>query len=358
MTLSGLAVPSSLRQVTPSWMTSALAASHPGAVVSDVRLGPIDVGTTSRATAALDYSRGSGPTTVFLKAQGTLDHRLVLAGIRGLRPEAWYFSSDDRPVVESPRAYACAIDSARLRTLLVLEDITGRGATPHIATTARSPEEVAAGLATLARLHARYWDRPLPASMRFLRPWSLATLWSPLGLAGAVLGPRGLRGAGRADLLPRHVRGPADLARSFTRCAAIARTGPSTVLHGDAHVGNSYSLPDGSVGFYDWQLVRTGSYMHDVSYFLISALTVADRRAHQRDLLAGYLDELRGHGVPVPAADEAWTRFRATSAYGLGIFLQTLMLGGYQIDAVSETCIERFGAAVDDLRADQAQAEF
>jgi hypothetical protein len=348
-------VPAALTDVTPAWMTDALAATCPGAVVERVDLGDIDVGTTTRALATLTYRSGTGPKTVFLKGQGSLDHRLVLALIRGLRPEAWFFSSAERPRVESPEVYACAVDSPRLRTLLVLEDITARGATPHIATTPLTPEQVAAGLVTLARVHTPYWNRPLPGSLKFLRPWSLATLWSPFAVAGGVFGPRKLGGAGRADLLPGSLRGPAALARSFARCAAIARTGPLTVLHGDAHVGNSYRLPDGTVGFFDWQLTRTGSYMHDVSYFMISALSVADRREHQRELLAGYLREL---GVAAPPMDDAWLRFRATAPYGLGIFLQTLMLGGYQIDAVSETCIERFGAAVDDLRAGEAQRSF
>ena len=29
----------------------------------------------------------------------------------------------------------------------------------------------------LVRLHAAFWDRPLPSSVGFLRPWRLARRW-------------------------------------------------------------------------------------------------------------------------------------------------------------------------------------
>ena len=37
---------------------------------------------------------------------------------------------------------------------------------------------------------------------------------------------------------------------------ATLATGGQTLLHGDAHIGNTYVLPDDQVGFLDWQVVR------------------------------------------------------------------------------------------------------
>src|SRR2546430_1777564 len=97
-------VPGTWDEVTPAWMTEALATVFPGAVVDTVELGDIDDGTTSRTRAELTYREGSGPATVFVKAQGRLDHRLVLAAIRGLRPEAWLFAAGEDLPLEVPRS--------------------------------------------------------------------------------------------------------------------------------------------------------------------------------------------------------------------------------------------------------------
>src|SRR3546814_7238951 len=68
----------------------------------------------------------------------------------------------------------------------------------------------------------------------------------------------------------------------WTRYVGSLGRGPVTLLHGDAHVGNTYVLPDGSVGFLDWQVVRRGCWSQDVGYFLVGALTQDDRREHER----------------------------------------------------------------------------
>jgi hypothetical protein len=52
-----------------------------------------------------------------------------------------------------------------------------------------------------------------------------------------------------------------------------------------------------AVGFVDWQTVAVGPWVHDVNYFLVSALDVPDRRVHDRDLLGHYLKALATFGV-------------------------------------------------------------
>ena len=82
-------------------------------------------------------------------------------------------------------------------------------------------------------------------------------------------------------------------------------TSPQTLLHGDPHIGNTYVTPDGEVGFLDWQMARRGNWSLDVGYFLQGALTVEDRRQHERALLEEYRDALAA-----PAAKcRPWKRF-------------------------------------------------
>ena len=88
------------------------------------------------------------------------------------------------------------------------------------------------------------------------------------------------------------------------------------VVHGDAHIGNAYVELNGRVSFVDWQTVAIGHWVHDVNYFLVSALDVPDRRAHERDLLGHYLKTLATFGVTAPGLDEAWSDYRRATVHG------------------------------------------
>ncbi len=68
---------------------------------------------------------------------------------------------------------------------------------------------------------------------------------------------------------------------------------PTTLCHGDAHVQNTYSLPDGSAGLYDWQLTLRASWARDVAYLLGTALDPVVRLREEDGLLRDYLGYLR-----------------------------------------------------------------
>ena len=79
--------------------------------------------------------------------------------------------------------------------------------------------------------------------------------------------------------------------------------------------------PDGRVGFVDWQTVAVGPWVHDVNYFLVSALDVPDRRAHERELLGHYLKALASFGVSAPGTGpgvEPTTGRRSTASWAGG----------------------------------------
>jgi hypothetical protein len=349
VTGSDLHVPRSWEGVTPGWMTRALSKSFPGAVVDRVDLGEIDVGTTSRAIATLSYSSGAGPESVFIKAQGSVDHRLVLASLFSLRKESWLFASGEELPLEVPAAYAVGVLSRRLDCVLVMEDVTARGGVPNISTDPLNAAQVRDGLVGLARLHARHWDEPLPAELQFIRPWRVSPAWAGFFGGGITSGVLRLRRSGDAGLLPQGLDSAAKAVRGFAKWARAARHGPQVLLHGDAHVGNTYALRGDRIGWYDWQLTRRGSWAHDVGYFMVSALSVDDRRTHERELLHAYVDKVNAERPWALTLEQAWAAYSATPPYGLGIFLQTLGLGGYQSDEVSRVCIERFGRAGQDL---------
>lgn len=102
-------------------------------------------------------------------------------------------------------------------------------------------------------------------------------------------------------------------------------------------------------GFLDWQLARTGNWSHDVGYFVAGSLAVEDRRAHDRELLACYLDALGAAGATPPSLGQAWDRYRETSAFGLASWLHTLSFGTFQQPPACLATIARFAAAYADL---------
>lgn len=339
-------VPARLSQLDPALMTTALARRCPGALVDEVAFSPVGRGTNTGTRVLLGYSRGSGPPSVFVKTGGRLLHRFALVALGAFATESrWAASGIDLPL-EHPRPYAGAVDWSRLASLVVLDDLALAGGEPNDARQPLAVPRVAAGLDGLARLHAAYWERPLPQELSFLRPWRLRRSWAPVSLMSLRAGMRRL-GSGTAELSA--VCPPPLLERQFRASARLATAGPQTVLHGDPHPGNTYSLPAERTGFCDWQLLRTGSWSHDVGYFLVSALAVEERRRSERELLAGYLEALGRCGVEPPEPEQAWERYRASPAFGLATWVHTLAFATLQPRAVCEETIARFLAAYQDL---------
>lgn len=333
-------------------MTAALASEFPGAVVRSVEVGTVVDGTNSRAPVHLTYRAGTGPERVFVKREGRILNRLALLALRAVASEAELFDSRLALPLEHPRPFAAAVDRRRLAAVVVLEDVTLRSGRPNAATRALSPAEVRSGLAGLARLHARYWNRLRPGELPFLRPWRLGAVWAPVSLASLARALHLLRARGLGSLVAPGV-GAVVLEKRFRHWATVAAAGAQTLLHGDPHPGNTYALPGPVTGFYDWQLVRTGNWSHDVGYFVGASLTTADRRDHEETLLRGYLHELRAEGASAPTFDEAWRLYRQTPAFGLGTWLHTLSGGGFQAAEDCVAMIGRFGSAYADSEADQ-----
>jgi hypothetical protein len=347
-----LTVPRQWSDLTPDWMTAALASTHPGAVVGAVEVDDVADGTNSRARVRLRYARGQGPERVFIKREGRMLNRLALTALGAREAEARLVGSALDLPLEHPAFYAAAVDRRRLAAVTVMEDVTLRGARANDPTTALGVKQVRDGLLGLARMHAAYWGRPLPEPLAFVRPWRLGPVWAPVSWASLARALHLLRTGGHSRLIPATVDAGV-VERGFRGWATLAASHPRTLLHGDPHLGNTYSLPGDLTGFYDWQLVRSGNWSHDVGYFLVSSLSTGDRRDHERDLLGDYLNELgKARGVPAPNLAEAWDLYRRTPVFGLGTWLHTLSGGGFQPLDVCLAVIERFATA----HADHATA--
>ena len=207
---------------------------------------------------------------------------------------------------------------------------------------------MANGLRGLARLHSTFWcfsSRSYPA-LEWVKPWE-ATLTFQLTLGHASgVGIHNLK-----DSLPSGIveLGSKAMTQWWTRYIRTVSRGPMTLLHGDAHVGNTYLVPGGDLGFLDWACVRQGNWAFDVGYFIVGALDVADRRAHQADLVEEYRKALEVPASDLPTAEQAWLRYRSTPAYGLTVWLATGSSVNYQKREICSNLVHRYATAFLDL---------
>ena len=72
--------------------------------------------------------------------------------------------------------------------------------------------------------------------------------------------------------------------------------------------------PGVRASFLDWQAVMTGFWAHDVSYFLTAAMTIDERRRHERELINHYVAELNRAGGTLDEAT-AWWEYRRHALY-------------------------------------------
>jgi hypothetical protein len=330
-------------QLTAAWFTAVLGERFPGVIVDSVEIERIAEGTNRRATALLGYAAGGGPDRVFLKTPGPLLHRLALSVLGALNAEADLALSGVELPLEHARFLAAVVHPRRLGSVVVLEDVTERGGNPNAPHRALSLDEVADGLCGLAQLHAKYWARDMTEELAFVKPFSLGPVWGALSVPSLSRARAKLP----SSLWPKNLGGRT-LDLQF-RKGFLPKAGPLTLLHGDPHPGNTYSLPGGKTGFYDWQLIRQGDFSHDLSYFLIGSLTVKERRDHEGDLIACYLAALGEELADRPTLAETLDRYRAAPSFGLATWLHTLSAGTFQEEDDCMAMIERFAAAYEDL---------
>jgi hypothetical protein len=210
-------------------------------------------------------------------------------------------------------------------------------------------------LANMAVWHGKYWNSPeLEGSLRWLRtPLAFMTRMNEF----VAFKKRCLEGVeiAKARIPPEVAARTEALFPELMETLAWGSTGAQTFLHGDPHAGQAYITGDGRMGYSDWQIVMRGSWAFDYTYAVGTALTVADRRLWERDLLRFYLERLRAAGGDAPEFDEAWSAYRRHLTYGYFSWLFTVVGASkgtapeMQPRQVALDIIERMSHAIADL---------
>ncbi|MCX5044875.1 aminoglycoside phosphotransferase family protein [Aldersonia sp. NBC_00410] len=314
-------------------------------VASVTRIGGTN-GTTSRALLALT---GDGvPPTVFVKmAADTVPNRLIGELGRLAETEVRFYAELAGELTGIPRLYGSAFDSPTGRFVIVLEDLTAGDCEFPDTVHPLTPERAAQLVDLLAHLHGTFWGRlPDVGNARVPLGWLHAGSADPsVPLVGSMMRRSVRRLSGHTGIAVEAGRFIID---NYPAVARLIDQAPHTVLHGDAHPGNTF-VRDGRVGLLDWQAVRRGHPTRDLAYTLVTGMTTADRTANERDLLDRYRHALSRAGGPEIGQEELWFRYRQAAAYAYVAALITAGLGGMQDETIALTGLGRTVAALEDL---------
>ena len=345
-----MALPLDADALDPAALTTLLAVRHPGTTVTSARVREVREVTNTHVFVDVEYAEPTTlPTALFVKMvpRDPARRATIAATGMGRREVRVYDDLAPHLALRVPAVYATAYDDADGSFVVVMEDLVATGCTISDGTVGVSPPSAARALDELADLHARYED---PARRGAEVPWiPTATTGSPYGvtlLRDALARHRDRLSPDFAAIAEIYVDRSDDL-------QDLWHDGVTTVVHGDPHLGNLFD-DHGRTGFLDWGIVHVGSPMRDVSYFLTMSLGIEDRRAHEHDLLAGYLETRASLGAtPIPFAD-AWAAHRQHAAYTVTACCQIVTFPEGISEArrvFSEAFLARAEAAIVDLDA-------
>jgi aminoglycoside phosphotransferase (APT) family kinase protein len=347
-----LPIPATVDGLDTDWFRSAFAACHNEVRVESARVVEVIEGTCTKIRVALDYAPGGAgglPSRMLVKG-GFASHSAMFLGMH-LTEMRYYRDIAGPAVFDTPACFVAAKDPASGRSLVVLEDLETRPVRWLDALEPLDQRDVTAFLDDLAAFAAQYWQSPELA---------------PDGKLGWVIDSYSAEAAAYIDhyleperwnhflrqprcaCLPHSLHDRDRMRRAIDQLARRLERQVITLSHGDVHPGNLYINPDGRPGFLDAQ-PRRAHFSKDLTYHLVAALDIEDRRRWERPLLARYLRKLAEHGVPsLPSLDELWDDYRAEIAYGLFIFM--INESHFQKEEVNTAYAARFGAAAIDHR--------
>lgn len=338
-------LPTNLAEITPAWLDAALKVNNPGVSVRDAEILDVNNGTCTKVRVRLDMDaagKAAGiPERVMLKG-GFEAHSRLMHYMHGQEVHAYADVAPHSPL-RMPQCWFAAYDGEAKQGIVIMDDLVARGVEFLHPQRPQSAEQVAKRLTRLAQHHALRWESPdiLPGG-RFG--------WAD-HVADAVYFP--------TVLVPDIWQGYVDSARgaaasvcfhdldwmieAVDKFGRYAKSLPTTLIHGDTHLGNLYIDTDGEPGFFD-SLPHLAPAMMEVAYHITGALDVPVRRKHERELVEHYRQELIRCGVDAPSLDDFMHQFGVFLANGYAIFL--VNASEFQPEAINTAYTARFSSAM------------
>jgi hypothetical protein len=353
-------IPTSVADLTPAWLTSALrttgvigSATVVAADVEAIGAGAGFLGDIVRIAPRYSAPEPGAPATLIAKLPSNDPQRSAMSNLaRFSEREVRFYEqvAGDCPV-RTPRCYVSAMDVERHRYVLLLEDMAPARVGDQVAGCSVDDAELA--VRAIAPLHAAWWGSERLEALDWMPP--LAAVHPSVEQWWQAMWQRVAERSG-ASL-------PAELHRigeQFGRRAMYALQqldpAPRTLVHADYRLDNLFfgneagGTPTIAVG--DWQLAARGRGVYDVAFFLSSSLDRADRKQHEMRLLRLWHDALIDGGVRGYTFDDALRDYRLATFYCLTSIMLVLTMmdeANPRSIALYDTWLRRIAAAVEDL---------
>ena len=339
-------IPASIDEVTPAWLSEALAREVESAVAKQIGVG---VGVSS-ALYRVELTGSDVPATVIVKLPA-LDEAAVFTStvLRMYIREVGFFRElASQSPVRVPACFHAEVDADSSRFVVVMEDMGTMRAVDQLEGMALADAEQAVD--ALAAWQATWWGKadPLVAEgiaisvgdpiypailpMVFAEGWEKVT--TQMEVAPSIL-----------DVGPRFAGGLASLLTDLAQA-------PTTLAHGDYRADNILFADDGSVALLDFQLIGTGSGAYDLAYFVTQSLEPDVASANEQALFQRWLDGLRAGGVPEGDLGRMWEDYRKAALFCLAypiVASRGMDLSDERQLGLVECMNGRFSRAVDEL---------
>lgn len=302
-----MGIPQAIEDLTPGWLTEALAAELAGGTVTAVRAVDIGEGVgvfgiIARLHLTYAGAPSTAPSSVIAKLPTNAEANRNVGMALGLyaRENAFYDHVADKVPFGVPRCYASQSNPETGEFLLLMQDLGHLEPGDQLAgLSARRAERI---ITDLAAFHATWWEAAGLDDLSWLptqdSPVYLAAV-PPIVTAGvAALPPLAAELPDGSLELAHEV--DANFVDLIHRCAA----GPRTFIHGDARLDNLFFTP-GTDEFLliDWQLSMRCRGVYDVTWLLATSMDIDEQNEHADDLLLTYHRALAANGVDWPLAD-------------------------------------------------------
>jgi aminoglycoside phosphotransferase (APT) family kinase protein len=304
--------PRHLDEVRPEWLTTCLrraGATRTVSVVghnSDPAIAEGFASAVVRIHLRYDGHEPAAPKSLIAKFP--TPH----AGMRGVAHAAGAYEREVRFYRELagsaglrvPGCHAAEFDGSSGDFVLLLEDVVAAPMNGHDV----SLERARAVVQGLARFHATFWNSPILAALQ--PPDERAEQLRAMFLESLVSERAALESYG--PNITRTALAIGAFLRDGPR-APISTPGARTLVHGDLRPENLISTGPGCDDFVviDWQTLRVAeSGATDLARFIVSALSVEQRRSAEAHLLSAYHRTLVELGIEDLGLDELHAQYR------------------------------------------------
>lgn len=310
-----------IEELTPEWFTGALREGGtlaPAAAVTAARselIGTGQVGMVVRSELEYGGERDGAPDSVVVKLPSTEQSNRQVGIAMGLYESEVRFYKEVAPLagITVPRMHWGDVEPETGRITLVIDDLTGSCQVGDMIAKA-TPEQAELAFGELVKLQAPLWNDPRLRSL----PWLADTARAQMLFDAVAPAVEQFKAAYGERLEPEHVALVQRLGPKASAWPAKAIVEPLVVIHGDFRLDNMlFGVGPGAhpISILDWQACRLGPPLLDHSIFLGSCMSLEDRRAHERDLLAGYHAGLVAHGVSEFSFEDCLESYRISSLY-------------------------------------------